>query len=65
LAVTDIYAFDSSSMNINSKKCRIASINLAARDISSKGGIINIPGINCGIFPNSRFDSLKLSLPCY
>jgi len=49
----------------SNEKCRIASINLAARDISSQGGIINIPGITCGLFPNSRFDSLKLSLPCY
>lgn len=46
------------------EKCRIASINLAARDTSLRGVTPIISGGSCGYFPNARFDSLKLTPSC-
>ncbi|GEM_PF-2034408 len=47
-----------------SEKCRIAAINLAARDTSIRSVIPNIQGLSCNNFTTARYDSLKLSPPC-
>lgn len=46
------------------EKCRIASINLAARDTSLTSITPSIPGVSCGIYP-SNFISLKLGTACH